>query len=386
MGPSEHAPLHARRSSSGRARVLMAALAALLILTALGGGLAFAERATTDSSHVAAASATSLSTPIPTAAEVWPTAVRISWSANSQPVGTTYVVVRNPGAGQVTVCTVPASASACTDHGLKPATLYSYAVGAVVHSWRSSAATVSFTTAAVHIASPSDGATLGSDWGGSISGTSSPATGATVSNVEVSVQQGSGSCWSGAGNDWSAACPNFVATSGPVGNWTLSLPSGDLNAANTYHITAQATDSANIAAQTTASATYDTTAPTPAAPVASAPNHETDSNGVDWVGAGTVTLTDTVAASGAGRVSSVAYYYCPTSVVCTASSGTRVGNGSGANWSYTWTARNRPASGSPYEIVAVATDSRSDVGTSPGIQIGFGWPSPSFDPGATGSS
>ena len=111
---------------------------------------------------------------------------------------------------------------------------------------------------AVNITTPTSGTTFGGQLGRFDRGTSSAATGTTISNVNVSIQQGSGSCWTGSGNAWTAACPNYVATGGTVSNWTLSLPIGDLNSVNTYNITAQATDSSSISATATSSFTYNT--------------------------------------------------------------------------------------------------------------------------------
>ena len=88
-----------------------------------------------------------------------------------------------------------------------------------------------------------------------------------------------------------------------------------------------------------------------------------------WVNAETVNLTDSVAYAGAGTVSSVAYYYCTTSS-CNSSNGTFIGNGSGGSWSYSWTTGNLPVSDGTYYIVAVATDSLSNVGTSSTSKVG----------------
>ena len=364
----DRASQHARRGSSPRSRVL-AGVATAIGLIALGAGLAFGYWVTTDSSNPAAASATSLSAPSVSAAEASATSAKTSWTAGGQPTGTSYVVVRNPGASQVTVCTVPASTSSCTDSGLNPGTAYTYSVTAVLDAWQSSPGTASFTTMAVNIAAPSNGSTFGANWASTISGTSSPATGTTISTVKVSIQQGSGSCWTGTGNVWTAVCPNYVTTGGTPSNWTLSLPIGDLNSVNTYHITAQATDSTNISATTASSFTYNTTGPSPAPPVASATTHYTDTNGVYWVNAEAVNLTDSVAYGGAGSVSSVAYYYCTTSS-CNSSNGTFIGNGSGGTWAYSWTTGNLPVSDGTYYIVAVATDSLSNVGTSSTSKVG----------------
>ncbi len=348
---------------------MLAGAAAVIGLMALAAGLAFGFWVSTDSSHPAAASATSLSSPTVSAAEVSPTSAKVSWTAGSQPAGTNYVVVRNPGANQDAVCTVPAPTSSCTDSGLSPGTAYSYSVTATLDSWQSPAGSASFTTMALNVASPTNGSTFGANWGGSISGTSAPASGTTIASVKVSIEQGSGSCWTGNGKTWTAACPTYVATSGSVSNWTLSLPTGDLTSVNTYHITAEATDSSSISATTASAFTYNSTAPTPASPVVSATTHYVDSNGIYWVNAETVDLTDSVTYSGGGTVSTVAYYYCST-LSCTSSNGTFIGNGSGGTWSYSWTAGNLPATDGPYYVVAVATDSLTNVGTSSAAEVG----------------
>jgi hypothetical protein len=336
-------------------------------------GVAFALWQTTDSSNPAAASATSLSTPSVSTTEASATSVQISWTAGSQPPGTQYVVVRNPGVGEVTVCTVPASTSNCTDSGLSPATAYSYSVTAELDNW-SSAGTESFTTMAVNITTPTtSGTTFGGNWGGSIAGTSSAATGKTISSVNVSIQQGSGSCWTGSGNHWTAACPNYVATGGTVSNWTLSLPIGDLNSVNTYTITAQATDSSSISATATSSFTYNASPPVPSPPAASA-GHTYVNGSVTWTNGQSMSLSDTVTA-GAGTVNTVSYYWCTTSSC--SSSGNFIGTSTngGPTWSVPWS--SLPASDGVYYVVAVATDSLTNSGTSTATQVGIDTTAPS---------
>ena len=160
-----------------------------------------------------------------------------------------------------------------------------------------------------------------------------------------------------------------MATTGSVGSWSLSLPTADLNSVNTYHVTAQATDSLSHAATATSSFTYNTSGPLPAAPVASAATHFTDANGVYWVNSETVTLTDTVAYSGVGTVSSVAYYWCTTSS-CTSTNGTLIGSGTGPTWSLVWPSGSLPPTDGSYFVAAVATDSLSNVGTSASTKVG----------------
>jgi large repetitive protein len=106
----------------------------------------------------ALAKATSLSAPTAaTATEASSTSVSIGWTPPvSQLPGAQYEVIRNPGPGQVIVCTV--LTSPCTDGSLISGTTYNYSVVAVLgDSWESSAATTSFTTLGVMTSSLPDG-------------------------------------------------------------------------------------------------------------------------------------------------------------------------------------------------------------------------------------
>jgi len=374
---SQLTPAHAaRRGRRSPSRLLAGVLATAVTLGALVG-VAFAFWQTTDSSNPAAASATSLSAPTgATATETGATSVKIGWTnPGTQVTGAQYEVVRNPGAGQVVVCTVSAPTSTCTDSGLSAQTSYSYSVMAVLDNWQSSASSTSFTTMAVSITSLTSGSTYGTNWnGGPITGTYSAASDTTITAVKVSIQQGSGfsACWNGSSNSWATTCPNYVnVTSFGSGSWSLSLPTTDLNSVNTYNITAEAIDSLNITGtSSTVSFTYNSTAPSPSAPVPSATTHYSTSP--YWVNAETVGLTDTVTYSGAGTVSSVSYYYCSTSS-CTASNGTFIGTSTtGSSWSVNWTiTSNVPTNDGVYYVVAVATDSLNNVGTSSTTEIGI---------------
>ncbi len=338
-------------------------------------GVAFAFWQSTDGSNPAAAWATSLLAPSASASEASATSVNISWSNPSgQPPGTEYLVQRT-SPSSATVCTTTGSqigntgtSDLCQDSGLSPATAYSYSVSAVLGNWQSTAATTTFTTMAVKISSPTSGTTFGSNWSGSISGTSSPASGTAISTVTVSIQQGSGGCWSGTGNSWTALCPSYVATTGTVSNWTLSLPVGDLNSVNTYDVTAQVTDSSGSAATATSSFTYNASPPVPSPPTVSA--QHTYANGtVTWTNGQSVGLSDTVA-PGAGTVNAVSYYWC-TTASCNSSVGTLIGTSTngGPTWSEPWS--SLPTSDGVYYVVAVATDSLSDTGTSTAAEVGI---------------
>ena len=115
------------------------------------------------------------------------------------------------------------------------------------------------TAPTVAVSSPVNGTTYGSGtaWPGSLTATASAnAGGADITGVGVSIQQGSGGCWTGSGNTWTATCPNYVATTYSPGSWSLSLPSTDLNSGDSYTMTTEATDSLGNSATTTTSFSY----------------------------------------------------------------------------------------------------------------------------------
>ena len=96
----------------------------------------------------------------------------------------------------------------------------------------------------VAIIYPVNNTTYGTNWTGAITGTSTAnASGSTISTVKVSIQQGSGSCWTGSGNTYTATCPNYVAVTSGTTNWSLTIPASDFTSGITYHVTAQGTDS-----------------------------------------------------------------------------------------------------------------------------------------------
>ncbi len=97
----------------------------------------------------------------------------------------------------------------------------------------SSTVTFTYNTASptVTIAYPINSTTYGSNWGGALSGSAgTKAGGATISVVEVSIQQvgGSGLCWTGSGNNYTDPCPNYVAVTSGTTSWSLNLPQSDL--------------------------------------------------------------------------------------------------------------------------------------------------------------
>jgi hypothetical protein len=347
------------------------------------GGAAFAYWVYTGSSNTYDTLATAATLSPPTgisATEASATSVNVSWTNPANPTGTEYLLTQNGS----TVCET-ASNSCPTITGLGAGTTYSYSVDAILGAhWTSLASATSFTTMAVHVTSPTSGSTYGTNWtsseGGTVSGTYSAASGTTTTAVKVSIDQGTGpnTCWNGTSNSWASACSSsYVTASFSSGTWSLSLPVGDLNSVNTYYITAEATDSASVTGtSSTVSFTYNAGAPSPGAPVPSATNHS--GTNPYWVNAETVGLTDTVTYSGAGTVSSVSYYYCYNNSSCTSSNGTLIGTATSGSlnvpsWSVNWaiTSISPSTADGDYYVVAVATDSLSNVGTSTATQVGI---------------
>ena len=130
-------------------------------------------------------------------------------------------------------------------------------------TWPTTTTPTTSASPTLSITYPVTGTTYGTDWTGAITGTAAvTASEATISKVQVSLQQGS-SCWTGSGNTFLASCPNYVGVTSGTANWSLSLPKSDLTSGDTYTVTARATDSAgNLGTSSTVTFSYDTTAPT----------------------------------------------------------------------------------------------------------------------------
>ena len=154
------------------------------------------------------------------------------------------------------------------------------------------------TAPTVAVSSPVNGTTYGANWSGSLTATASAnAGGADITGVGVSIQQGSGGCWTGSGNTWTATCPNYVAATYSSGTWNLTLPASDLTSGDTYTVTAQATDTAGNTNTATSTFTYSATAPT----VAVAYPVNSTTYGANWSG----TLSGSASAANGASISSV---------------------------------------------------------------------------------
>jgi hypothetical protein len=96
--------------------------------------------------------------------------------------------------------------------------------------------------------------------GSPVAGTASDST-TGVSSVKLSIQQGSGGCWTGTGNSFTATCPNYVSTTGTTANWTEPFSSSNFNGDGTYTVTAQGASNAGSTSTVSHTFTYGNTAP-----------------------------------------------------------------------------------------------------------------------------
>jgi len=243
-------------------------------------------------------------------------------------------------------------------------------------------ATVAFTynTAApalptVAISYPVNGTTYGTDWGGAITGTAAAnAAGASISDVEVSIQESGGSCWTGSGDTYTASCPNYLPVTSGTTSWSLTLSTSDLSSGDSYAVTAQATDSdANLGTSSTVTFSYDTTAPTVAITF---PVNGTHYDATTWTG--TITGTASSNSGGSTTITSVSVaiedttttmWWNGTSFSATTQTFLPVTSGT-TTWLLTFAAANLN-SGDSYSVVAQATDSAGNVGTSSTVSFTY---------------
>ncbi len=237
-------------------------------------------------------------------------------------------------------------------------------------------ATVAFTycvrTASpkVSITYPVSGTTYGTDWGGAISGSASAGTGATIAKTTVAVEDTTtGKWWSG--SSFSASSQSFVTATGTT-TWSLPLPVGKLTSGNAYSAVAQATDSyGNIGTSTTVSFAFNTSPPTVSVtyPV----------NGTTYGGNWTGKITGT-ASTNAGPGTSITGVSAAVENTKTikwwngSAFSASIQSYNAASGTTAWTlalAAGNLTSGVTYKVVAQATDSAGNVGTSPAVSFTY---------------
>jgi hypothetical protein len=233
--------------------------------------------------------------------------------------------------------------------------------------------TVTFTydiTPAVPVTYPVTGTTYGSNWTGTITGTAAPGVGATVASTEVAIEDTTTDLWWN-GSSFSDASQTFVTVSGTT-TWYLPLAASNLTSSDNYSVIAQATDSAgNLGTSPVVTFTYSLQTSAPTVTVTYPADGTT--YGSDWTG----TITGT-ASSGAGATISAMAVAIEDTSTGQWWDGTSFDNGnetfvpvSGTTTWYLGFAAGNLTSGDSYTLVAEATDSDSNVGTSPTVTVTY---------------
>jgi hypothetical protein len=384
---------HASRgTSSRRARVLLAVLGATLGLGITGMGAAFGYFATTDPLNPAQAVANSLpqgTTPYASLSSTGYDTVTITFTEVNTTTGgveipaSDYVLQRYASTGGPPV-TVTASCSGtgtitCTMSSVPDGTWQytdtpTYATNWVgIESAKSGPVAVN-TTATVSITYPVDGATYGADWTGTITGTASPEAGATITSTEVAIEDTSTSQW-WSGTSFSASTQTFVAATGNT-TWLLGLAASNLTSGNSYSVVAQTTDSAgNLGNSSTVSFTYKTAPPAPPTVSITYPVDNT-AYGADWTGTITGTASSNSGVETTINATEVAIKDTTTnqwwSGTSFASTTQTFGPVTGTTTWYLPFGPGNLIAGDSYSLVAEATDSAGDVGTSSTVSFTYG--------------
>jgi hypothetical protein len=244
-----------------------------------------------------------------------------------------------------------------------------------VESAMSEPVTVS-TTASVSVTYPVDGATYGSHWNPMITGTASAATGAAITSTAVAIEDTSTTMWWD-GTAFAASSETFVPVDGTT-TWMLAMPSANLTSGDSYSVIAEATDSAsNVGTSSAVAFTYGT-ATTATTPPTVSVIYPVDSTtyGADWTGMITGTASFN---SGANTTINA------TAVAIEDTTADQWWNGSSFSASTqtfvpvtgttTWYLPLEPDSlnpGDSYSVVAQATDSVGNVGTSSTVAFTYG--------------
>jgi hypothetical protein len=225
----------------------------------------------------------------------------------------------------------------------------------------------------VSVTYPVDDTTYGADWTGTILGTASSAAGTTITaTAMVAIEDTTTNQWWN-GSSFSDATQSFVAATGNT-TWYLPLGTGNLTSGDSYSVVAQATDSnGNVGTSSTVSFTYGTASPAPPTVSVTYPVDGT-TYGADWTG----TITGTASSAASTTIAS-------TQVAIEDTSATKWWNGTAfaassqtfvaANGSTTWLLGFGPdnlTAGDSYSVVAKATDSAGDVGTSSPVKFTYG--------------
>jgi len=222
----------------------------------------------------------------------------------------------------------------------------------------------------VTITYPVDGTSYGSNWSGEITGTASAAIGASITSVSIAVDDIATKLWWN-GTSFSATTQTFEPVTSGTTTWLLTLQTSNLTSGHTYSVVAQATDSAgNLGTSSTVSFTYGTTTSATTPPTVSI-TYPVDGTtyGSDWTGPITGTASSNSGASTTITSTEVAIedtsteqWWNGTSFSATTQTFEPVTSGT-TTWLLTLQTSNL-TSGHTYSVIAEATDSAGNVGTS----------------------
>lgn len=324
----------------------------LVVLAMTGGGVAWGFWGGTGTGTGSATTGT-LAAPTPVTAVAPPGGgtVGASWTAPARATGYSVIRVRTSDNATAAACGTsqasPTTATSCDDLNVPDGT-YHYVVTAYSASWTATATSADVT---VHNSRPS--VTVNQASGQADPTATSPVNFTALfseavtdfTSADVTVSPSSATVVvSGSGTTYNLAVSGLTS-SGPV---TVSI------AANTVHDSGGAGNTASTSTDNTV--TYDATAPTAGAPVATA----TASFGT-FVGNTAVTLTDTATDDFSG-VTSVAYYRCAGATgTCTSTNWTAIGSSTTPATNFAVTKPAPFAADGPYRIVAVATDAAGNI-------------------------
>jgi ribosomal protein S12 methylthiotransferase accessory factor YcaO len=239
--------------------------------------------------------------------------------------------------------------------------------------------TVSFTYC-VHTAPPTvtitypvNNATYGTNWTGEITGSASAGTGATIVKTSVAIEDTKTDKWWN-GTSFGATSQSFVTATGTT-TWLLPLGAGSLTSGDTYRVIAEATDSlGNVGTSSTVTFTYCNRSTAPPTVSITYPVNAT-TYGANWTGKITGTASSN---SGAGTTitgTAVAVENTKTAkwwngTGFSASSQTFVTASGTTSWSLAL-AKVNLTSGITYSVIAQATDSLGNVGTSSTVSFTY---------------
>jgi len=227
----------------------------------------------------------------------------------------------------------------------------------------------------VAVVQPTNAASYGANWTGSVSGTATTNSGFAITAVSAAVQDTTtGKWWGGAG--FTQSSQTFFPVTSGTNNWSMSFPAGNLSSGHSYAVTAQATDYVGNAGTSTAVGftfmntppavliTYPTNATTYGANWTGSVNGTASSNSGFSLTAVSVAMQDTTTGMwwGGSSFSQASQIFFP------------VTSGTG-NWSLSFPAANL-TSGHSYSATAQASDTLANVGTSSAIAFGYSTSAP----------